>query len=81
MMNLAHFETLRSKINARLNQIGTRHAHRQIREFPWLYGALGQVPSKVMFICENPSLTGVERADSRTILGEKAGIEIGRAHV
>lgn len=74
-LNLDHFEALRRKINARLASIGTKHAHRQIREFPWLYGALGQVPSEVMFICENPSLTGVERADSRTILGGKASIE------
>jgi len=74
-LNLAHFEALRSKINARLTSIGTKHAFRQITEFPWLYGALGQVPSEAMFICENPSLTGVERADSRTILGGKAGIE------
>lgn len=28
-----------------------------------------------MFVCENPSLTGVERADSRTLLGGDAGIE------
>lgn len=74
-LNLAHFEALRSRINARLVSIGTKHAHAQVREFPWLYGALGQVPSNVMFICENPSLTGVERADSRTILGGRASIE------
>ena len=72
---MEHFETLRSKINARLEEIGTRHAHRQIQDFPWLYGALGQVPSDVMFICENPSLTGVERADMRTLSGGTANIE------
>jgi hypothetical protein len=74
-LDLSHFENLRSKINARLTSIGTKHAYRQINEFPWLYGAVGQVPSEVMFICENPSLTGVERADSRTILGGEASIE------
>ena len=33
-LNLEHFEILRSKINQRLEEIGTRHAHRQIQEFP-----------------------------------------------
>ena len=74
-LNMKHFEILRSKINTRLQEIGTRHAYRQIREFPWLYGALGQVPCDVMFICENPSLGGVQKADLRTIGGGDAGIE------
>ena len=74
-MNMKHFESLRTKINQRLEEIGTRHAHRQIREFPWLYGALGQVPSDVMFVCENPSLGGVEKADARTISGGVPSIE------
>lgn len=70
-----HFETLRTKINQRLREIGTKHAHRQIEQFTWLYGALGQVPSEVMLVCENPSLTGVERADVRTISGGAPSIE------
>ena len=74
-LNLEHFEILRSKINQRLEEIGTRHAHRQIQEFPWLYGALGEVPSDVMFVCENPSLGGVEKADARTISGGVPSIE------
>jgi len=74
-LDLPHFVALRSRINARLISIGTKHAHAQVSGFPWLYGALGQVPSRVMFICENPSLTGVERADSRTIVGGIASIE------
>ena len=72
---MRHFEELRERINARLRQIGTKHAHRQIDEFPWLYGALGEVPSKVMLICENPSLSGVEKADIRTITGGLPTIE------
>lgn len=68
-LDMEHFETLRGKIAARLRQIGMRHAHRQIQEHPWLYGALGAVPSDVMFVCENPSLGGVEKAHERTITG------------
>ena len=74
-IQLKHFELLRNKINARLEEIGTRHAQRQIEDFPWLYGALGQVPSDVMFVCENPSLTGVERAHVRTVGGGRPTIE------
>ena len=74
-LTLAYFETLRSKINERLTRNGTKHAHRQINDFPWLYGALGQVPSDVMFICENPSLGGVEKAHVRTIGGGAPTIE------
>ena len=74
-LDMEYFETLRSTINARLERIGTRDALRQMREFPWLYGALGQVPSDVMFVCENPSLAGVEKADTRTIGGGSASIE------
>ena len=50
--DMQHFRLLRDRINARLRQIGTRHARRQMDEFPWLYGALGQVPSDVMLVCE-----------------------------
>jgi hypothetical protein len=74
-LDMEHFEALRNKIAARLRQIGTRHAQRQIQEYPWLYGALGEVPSDVMFICENPSLGGVEKAHERTITGGAPCIE------
>ncbi len=74
-LQLTHFDVLRSKINARLVEMGAKHAQRQISEFPWLYGALGQVPSDVMFICENPSLAGVEKAHVRTISGAAPTIE------
>jgi hypothetical protein len=74
-LDMRHFEALRTKISQRLREVGTKHARRQIEEFPWLYGALGQVPSEVMLVCENPSLTGVGRADTRTISGGAPGIE------
>jgi hypothetical protein len=74
-LNMQHFGALRDMINARLQRIGTRHAQRQIHDFPWLFGALGEVPSRVMLVCENPSLTGVERADVHTITGGHPSIE------
>lgn len=73
-INMEHFETLRDKINDQLRDIPTEEARTQMHEYPWLYGALGQVPSNVMFVCENPSLTGVERANVRT-LGSEPTIE------
>ncbi len=59
-LDMRHFETLRQCINSRLRELGlctgqTGHS--------WLYGALGAVPSDVMFICENPSKSGVEGAE------------------
>jgi hypothetical protein len=74
-LNMAHFEALRGRINARLRETDASHARRQIEEFAWLYGALGQVPSKVMLVCENPSLLGVEKAHFRTINGGQPTIE------
>lgn len=72
---MQYFEELREKINLRLRELGTRHADLQIKEYPWLYGALGAVPSEVMFICENPSLSGVRRAHVDTIDGRAPDIE------
>ena len=66
-MNMRYFEDLRDKINRRLDELETLHREEQKNEFPWLYGALGAVPSDVMFICENPSLTGVAKAHVDTI--------------
>lgn len=59
-----HFTRLRSLINARLRDPGTYapYANEQIDKYPWLYGALGDPSADVMFVCENPSLTGVEWA-------------------
>lgn len=61
-----HFIYLRSRINARLEDPGTYapYANEQTDKYPWLYGALGDPSADVMFICENPSLTGVEWAHS-----------------
>ena len=76
-----YFEILRSKINKRLLQlteqgkINRNQALLQIKKYKWLYGALGCVPSKVMFICENPSVSGVERAHTNTIDGKAPDIE------
>jgi uracil DNA glycosylase superfamily protein len=72
---MEYFETLRARINSKLKQIGTKYARRQIDDYPWLYGALGQVPSDVMFVCENPSLNGVEKANNRTLSGGGPTIE------
>jgi len=72
-MDMTYFETLRSKINERLIKLvregkyDEHSAKRQIEDFPWLYGALGKVPSDVMFICENPSLAGIKKANIDTI--------------
>jgi hypothetical protein len=74
-LNMGHFEELRRRINARLAEIGARHARRQIEDFPWLYGALGEVPSQAMLICENPSLSGVEKADRNTLCPGGPSIE------
>lgn len=79
--NLKHFELLREKINRKLeklaedNKISQEIANRQINDYPWLYGALGKTPSEVMFICENPSIRGVENANVDTIDGGPPYIE------
>ena len=70
-----HFQELQAKINARLVELDTEHAMTQIQDFPWLYGALGAVPAPIMFICENPSLTGVRKANVATLDGGPPDIE------
>lgn len=74
-LNMQHFEGLRQRINQRLHELGAPYADLQIEEYPWLYGALGEVPSKVMFICENPSLNGIRSAAIDTIDGRAPDIE------
>ena len=80
-IDINYFETLRSKINKRLIQLSEQgkvdssQALLQINKYKWLYGALGRVPSKVMFICENPSISGVERAHTNTIDDNPPDIE------
>ena len=52
-------------------------------EFPWLYGALGQVLSDVMLVCENPTLTGVESRrpnGSGEDAAAKVGVSGGASH-
>ena len=71
----AHFEELRSRINERLVELDTDCCEQQIHCFPWLYGALGNPESEVVFICENPSLAGVEDAHKNTVDGGPPGIE------
>jgi hypothetical protein len=78
---MGYFETLRGKINQRLNELVREKkfdkacAKAQIDDYSWLYGALGKVPSDVMFICENPSITGVKKAHVDTIDGRSPDIE------
>ena len=53
-----HFVELRDRVRKRMPQDAI--------QFPkWLYGALGDPRSEVMFICENPSKRGVEIADRK----------------
>ncbi len=72
---MQHFDQLRSRINAILDREQSSHALAQVSKFPWLYGAIGQVPSEIMFVCENPSFAGVEAAHVETIDGGPPDIE------
>lgn len=72
---MQHFDELRGMINSRLEEIRSPHRRAQTFDYPWLYGALGEVPSDVMFICENPSMAGVERANRDTVDGQAPDIE------
>lgn len=56
-MSTQHFATLRRKINKRLHTLALDTGQTRYR---WLYGALGVVPTSVMFVCGNPSQRGVE---------------------
>ena len=72
-MSIQHFETLRQKINKRLQTLGLDT--RQTR-YQWLYGALGAVPASVMFVCGNPSKHGVkEKARDANRAGSQLTIE------
>jgi hypothetical protein len=61
-----HFIKLRDRINQRLRDLQTPDAEEQIKT-EWLCGALGAVPADTLFICENPSLTGVRNAAVATV--------------
>ena len=80
--NIDHFNNLRTKINQKLekrkNQLSVGEEvmiDYQITKYTWLYGALGQVPSDVMFIAENPSIAGITHADIDTVDGLPSDIE------
>lgn len=80
-LNMQYFDTLRNKINEKLKElidnkvIDIRNAKEQIEKYKWLHGALGKVPSNIMFICENPSVKGVKSANIKTIDGKQPDIE------
>lgn len=79
-LNMQYFEILREMINSRLLKLSKDereniHARDQIEKYTWLYGALGKVPSDVMFICENPSVTGIDKASRDTTDGGRPDIE------
>ena len=63
MADHRHFEELRKRINEQLSKIDSSDAKEQITQYPWLYGALGNPCSDVVFVCENPSRTGVRWAN------------------
>ena len=74
-LKMQHFEKLREKISFRLRELQTPHRDLQICDYSWLYGALGSVPSDVMFVCENPNITAIKRAHGDTIDGGAPDIE------
>ena len=59
-----HFTELRERIHGELRTLRPPRWEEQIKDFPWLYGALGSPGADVVFICENPSLTGCRKADN-----------------
>lgn len=63
-----HFLGLRAAIHERLRVLRPPDWEEQIGEYPWLYGALGEPGADVMFVCENPSLSGL-RAVRESPLG------------
>lgn len=79
--NLKYFEELQIKINGKLLDLSKNKlipqdiVDTQIDEYPWLYGALGKLPTDEMFIAENPSFAGVKKADIDTIDGKEPDIE------
>jgi len=54
-----HFLELREAIHDRLRTFRPPCWEEQIEKYPWLYGALGDPSADVMFVCENPSLSGL----------------------
>lgn len=58
-MSHSHFLELREAIHARLRTLRPPSWEEQVEDYPWLYGALGDHGADVMFVCENPSLSGL----------------------
>ena len=54
-----HFLELREAIHDRLRVLQPPRWEEQIEKYPWLYGALGDPDADAMFVCENPSLSGL----------------------
>jgi len=54
-----HFLELREAIHDRLRTLRPPCWEEQIEKYPWLCGALGDASADVMFVCENPSLSGL----------------------
>ena len=69
---LAHFVELQRRVNARLRELAPQHMEEQLK-YGWLYGAWGSVPSRAMFICENPSLKGCEETQREAFADERDG--------
>lgn len=57
----SHFTALRERIREAMPP----HARKEYDRYPWLYGAIGDPGADVMFVCENPSRSGVEMADRK----------------
>src|SRR5512138_2620235 len=80
-LDMEYFNRLRGKIGDRLDalanagRISREAARAQVEDYKWLYGALGEVPSRTVFICENPSVLGLQRASVNTIDGGPPDIE------
>ena len=82
ILNIEHFVELQRRINKKLEIIKDdlnveerKIVEDQIEKFKWLKGALGQVPSTVMFIAENPSIAGIEHANVDAVDGGDPDIE------
>lgn len=74
-LNLHYFKELRNRIHSRLEELRLPGWETQIKDYSWLYGALGCVPASVMFICQNPSLKPMRTAHTNTIDGAPPDIE------
>lgn len=72
---LRHLRSLRRLVAPQLAHSRLPCARNQIKDYPWLWGALGQIPSAVMFICENPSMRGVKRAHRHPLGGKTPDFE------